>query len=104
MEYRPFKAGEITLLTIGEYSDYGVNELVKVIRDFDLDAVIAEWALVNGSLYLEGRNNPYYVKKRDRLRFFEWLRQQGYTEKIEYRELNTGHDNDEVDILFCDQD
>lgn len=104
MEYRPFKAGEITLLTFGKFSDYAVNDLVKVIIDFDLDTVIAEWALVNGSLYQEGRKQPYYVKKRNGLSFFEWLCQQGYTEKIEYRELNTGYDNGEVDILFCDQD
>ncbi|MCS6101399.1 hypothetical protein [Shewanella baltica] len=96
------KKGEITLLTIGKKDDYGINELVRALKDFDIKTVVDEWALANARLNSEERNKPYYHRKSNGLKLADWLRQQGYTEKIEYRELNTGYDEDEVDVIDCE--
>lgn len=93
-----FNAGDITLLTLGNHSDYAINELVKVVKDFDLKKVIDDWASENGRLYSEERRQ-YYLRKNNGLKFVDWLIKQGYAEKIEYRELNTGYDDNEVDII-----
>ncbi|MCT8858334.1 hypothetical protein K5M76_06540 [Shewanella xiamenensis] len=97
-ENRQFSVGDVALLTLGKHSDYGINELVKVVKDFDLKKVIDDWASENASLYQE-KIRDYYLRKNNGLKFVDWLIKQGYAEKIEYRELNTGYDDNEVDII-----
>uniref|UniRef100_Q0HYT9 Uncharacterized protein n=1 Tax=Shewanella sp. (strain MR-7) TaxID=60481 RepID=Q0HYT9_SHESR len=97
-ENRQFIAGDVALLTLGEHSDYCINELVKVVKDFDLKKVIDDWASENASFYQE-KNRNYYLRKNNGLKFVDWLSKQGYVEKIAYQEINTGYDDNEVDII-----
>ncbi|MEL4300054.1 hypothetical protein ACE02Z_00340 [Shewanella xiamenensis] len=118
-ENRQFSVGDVALITLGKHSDYGINELVKVVKDFDLKKVIDDWASENASFHQEKtmvhhidektglksidlyqeKIRDYYLRKNNGLKFVDWLIKQGYAEKIEYRELNTGYDDNEVDII-----
>lgn len=42
MQENKFTSGQILMLEEGEYSDYGVMDIVLVLKDFDMNNVVAE--------------------------------------------------------------
>ena len=64
--------GELVAISNGEYSDYCVNGLFKVLKDFDAKQMAIEWGGANG------------------MQFVPWLCIRGYLEDVEYREMHTG--------------
>jgi hypothetical protein len=77
------KAGELFLLSTGEYSDYTVNALVKVLIDFD-----AAKAIKNYQIESPIDEDRSYSDGLDK--FIAYLLSHGYVEQIEYREFYLG--------------
>ncbi len=40
---RTIKAGELVMMSAGEYSDYGIHGLFRAKADIDPDTLVAEW-------------------------------------------------------------
>lgn len=88
-----FVKGELVTLSNGEYSDYCVNGLVRVLKDFDASVLIKEWAKDN-AVKINDRSLGYsreaYTINSNGMSFLGWLNKEGYTEDVEYRELHMG--------------
>lgn len=83
-----FKVGELMTMSSGEYSDYCVQGLFKVIIDFDAQQKLAEWAEENGK---ELKGGGVYSGWSSRgVDFLGWLNSNNYIAEIEYRELHLG--------------
>ena len=86
-----FKVGELMTTTTGEYSDYCVNGLFKVLIEFDAQDKFIEWAKETNE---EIDKNFCVVRDYERGRpdvgFIEWLNKSGYISDVNYRELHTG--------------
>jgi P2-related tail formation protein len=85
-------AGQLLVLTLGEYEDNGVVAVARVLKDFDLDERVAEWV----------RQNPEQVHdwKFDVDAFREWLAGQGLVELLDWDERNV---TDILDALRAEQ-
>ena len=80
---------QIIAISYGEYSDYEINGLVRVVSRFDLDAETKKWVQGN-------------TKERSRLsdkekevvltgtNFLPWLVASGLVELVNYVEVHTG--------------
>jgi hypothetical protein len=77
-----FTAGQIVLFTAGEYSDYGTLGLMKIERDFDVDARFVEFQ-AHCNLAVMTRRREYFLPSD----FLAWLSTQGYISDFEHTEL-----------------
>ncbi|MEY5061342.1 MAG: hypothetical protein RIS45_1263 [Planctomycetota bacterium] len=68
------KAGETVVLTAGDYSDYRILGTVKVLRDFDPDALAEQWTAEQRA----GADPWAWVSSRD---WYAWLLTAGYAEE-----------------------
>lgn len=76
---RKLKKGQVILLTDGCYSDYCVNGLYKVIKDFYYDDVIRDHIINNKSVGSFFDISPTDI-----------IFNSGLVEEIDYRELHCG--------------
>ena len=72
------RAGDLVLVTSGEYSDFGVIALCRAVIDFDAKALVP--------VFREGREDDSY----DNSEFGDWLIKSGRLEKVSFRELYVG--------------
>ena len=83
-----YKKGQIVLLSIDEYSDYCIEGLVRIVKDFDPSTVMEEWSIDNADM--RKYKTKMYHKKLHGVTFVDWLNENNYTENINYREFNVG--------------
>lgn len=83
-----FTRGELVALSSGEYSDYRVDGLFKVLKDFDAQILLVEWAEETGRKLEKGVVEIDYLNEN--IKFIGWLNKKGYIEHMDYRELHTG--------------
>lgn len=86
------QVGQMITFAEGEYSDYMVNGLVRVITSFDLDSVKTEWEKEHAQC-----TNHNVFKQRDEKRlkpnavdFLPWMVSKGLVEDVDYLEIHTG--------------
>ena len=83
-----FKAGELLAISKGEYSDYCINGLFRLLTDFNPQKELLAWAKETGRKVVEG------VAERDRsnknIDYLGWLNKSGFIEDVAYRELHIG--------------
>ena len=86
------KLGQILTFAEGEYSDYMVEGLVKVIKPFDLKQVQNEWE----ELHTKEDSHSCYVNRTLRrvkeggVAFLPYLVHKGLVEDVDYIEIHTG--------------
>jgi len=87
--------GQMLTFAEGEYSDYCVNGLARVIKDFDIKRIQKQWE----SLHTELRENKgfhiiyerkTYTRKVTGMEFLPYLVKLGYVEDVDYIEIHTG--------------
>jgi len=78
------RAGELLLITSGEYSSYEVHTLVRIVKDCDLNVELEEYL----SIHPGQREHWAY----DHSRFLGWLSARHLFEEVEYREFFIGSD------------
>ena len=83
-----YTTNELIALSNGEYSDYCIRGLFKVLKAFDADALLIEWAKETGRDLVDGIVQSDY--KTRNVDFIGWLNKNGYIEDVDYRELHTG--------------
>ena len=83
---RQFKTGEIILFTSGEYSDYGPDILIHVLRDFTSATTIQIWAEETHRKIEDGEVQDEWDNKE--LGYLAWLTKKEFIKEIEYREEN----------------
>ena len=89
-----FKVGTLMAISKGEYSDYCIEGLFKVLKDFDAKEQMIVWAKeTDREILKEEITNDYNNKNID---FMEWLNRTGFIEDVEYRELHTGNYGDTI--------
>jgi hypothetical protein len=77
------KKGEITLITSGEYSDYGVQTVVRALEDFHILEMRDE--------YLSGHREQSGRYDADHQQFVQWLvNERKCVEEVEHREWHIG--------------
>jgi hypothetical protein len=102
----PFTKGELITISAGCFSDYYVEGVFRVLRDFDPTEVGTQYA----TQYVASRRLPgaevnlYYIQhfydvEEDTLDFYAWLIHEGYLEVVESREWHLGDDG-ELDLPF----
>jgi len=93
-----FKAGELMTISTGEYSDYCVNGLFSVLKDFDAQVQLAAWAAETGrEMTGDGVYSNYQNKQID---YMGWLNRNGFVEDVTFRELHIG-DYGETELSDC---
>lgn len=84
-----FNVGELVALSTGEYSDYCVNGLFVVLKNFDAQVLLDDWAKETGRELVNGTVRADYSNQQ--VDFIGWLNNGGYVKDVEYRELHTGN-------------
>ncbi len=84
-----FKAGEVVVLTSGQYSDYGLTGFVVAIADFDMSDEAILYALDSRSKY-----DDYGFDKFDYDEFVAWLIKKELVIPVKYREIHLGSYDD----------
>jgi len=79
---KPLSKGQIVMITTGEYDDFCVSCVIRVIRDFD-PRVELEVYLRNYPEQKAEYSGDYHV-------FIDWLIQRLLIERLEYREMSLG--------------
>lgn len=95
------QVGQMMTFAEGEYSDYMVNGLVKVLTPFDLDEVKTEWERKHTGV---SEHNVFKHRGERRLKpngvdFLPWLVSKGLVEDVDYIEVHTGSYG-ECDITY----
>ena len=84
-----FKKGEFMTVAEGEYSDYCVNGLFKILKTFNANDCLVRWANENKRTINElGTVEDDY--DFEGIEFLSWLSQNQYIEDVNYRELHVG--------------
>ena len=82
------KAGELVLLSAGEYSDYGGIALGRATADIDIEAIAREYADHNTSRYFDEFKFAKWlvVDKRliDEVSYKEWHLGCGYGKRMDF--------------------
>ncbi|WMM35552.1 hypothetical protein [Vibrio phage PJN101] len=100
-EKRDFKAGEYIMTSEGEYSDYCVGGMYKVLNDFNIRETLKMWPVMDTDVNLvfngDGSINKYESKFGPdsygwdfESRFFSFLADHGFLESIDYEEVHIG--------------
>lgn len=104
MKLLKYQVGELVCLTEGDYEDNRVYGLTRVLKDFDAEELVKEWAVDNGTLF-EYHNHQHYDINEGAIKFDDWLVDQGYLERIGFRVMHLGGtDTVELDDFTPDQD
>lgn len=85
--------GDIVVTSQGEYSDYSVNTIFRVLKDFNIQSILQTWILLDGSgvvLNDDGTINTYESEGDPDVNFFNWLVESKIIEDLDYKELHTG--------------
>ncbi|MCK5606151.1 hypothetical protein KAR91_29905 [Candidatus Pacearchaeota archaeon] len=94
MEIVPmFKVGELMTVSSGSYSDYCVQGLFKVLRDFNAQEQMVLWVNETGRVMSEHADVEADYRQKQRTKdivFLAWLNEKGFVEDVPYRELNIG--------------
>jgi hypothetical protein len=92
-EHRLIPKWQTLLVSEGEYSDYGVNAIVRAVSDFDWCDAVKDWER-ECSPY---GNDPDDMESRlvqnwwsDSVSFIPYLITRGLVEDVNYRELHVG--------------
>ncbi len=89
-----YNKGELVILSSGEYESYWVDNLVKVLTDFDASMLLTEWSRENSkpnsTRIAESAKGKAFEQDTGKMNFVDWLIANRYVESVEYRELNTG--------------
>lgn len=80
-----FKQGEHLTVAEGEYSDYCVNGLFRVVRDFDAQEQLVLWAAETGRELTEGAVEH---DDSEKITYIPWLAKHAFLEDVDYRELH----------------
>ena len=84
-----FVTGEIVMFTHGVYSDYGVNGLFVVQKDFDAQEELFAWAKnTNRKISSGGVVRADYGNEQ--MDYLGWLNAGGFLKELDRRELHTG--------------
>jgi len=84
---KDWKAGDLILLTSGEYSGLCVSSLMRVTRDFSMTDAQEE---VNRLTVNAGRIG--HMKPYSKFHFQTWLEETGRAEEVAYTEINNDCD------------
>jgi len=95
------REGQLITFASGEYDDYGIDELVKATRPFDIKALQKEWE--NEHTVPDGN---WDIKLRDKnsKTFLQFVSDKGLVESLEYIEVNHGDRNWCVTVSYSDED
>ncbi|HAS6055353.1 hypothetical protein [Vibrio vulnificus] len=89
-----YTKGELVIFSSGEYDYYWVDNLVKVLIDFDASILLVEWAKENSkpnsTRIVESAIGKAFKQDESKMSFLGWLIANCYVESVEFRELNTG--------------
>lgn len=85
-----FEKDSFLILSSGEYSDYIVNGLFKVLKKFNAEDKLNEWAKETGRKYSRDDEGIIDDYGNNEIGFTGWLNANGYIEDIEHRELHLG--------------
>ena len=95
-----FKEGEFITISKGEYSDYCVKGLFKVLIEFDANKELINWCNDTGRVYkhYNDDHDPVYEVEcdynqkniTDSIKFLEYLNRKNIIVDVNYRELHTG--------------
>ena len=96
---KTFKKGELMTVSHGEYSDYCVMGLFRVLVDFNAEEVLQVWVKESGPGFKSRWNgdNGYAFDKGHELYgetqtcFLGWLNLNGFIQDVDYRELHIGN-------------
>lgn len=88
-----YSAGHVIVVTTGEYSDYRIDTVLVVVKDFCAEALLSVWAEDHGKL-----SHGELLKKAGHPNFQEWLVDSGYVRVVDHMELNVG-DNSFVSVV-----
>ena len=72
-----YKAGTLLIFTTGDYSDYGIEAICRVLKDFDQKEVGALFSKI-------AKTDDYFGTFRES--FTNFLSLKGYVEEIQYEE------------------
>lgn len=89
MEWRDlesFTEGQIVVLTSGEYSQFGVSAVVRVLQPFDPARERSEWLTLH----------PEQTQQFKAYEFWAWLTARGVIEDMPYAEWHEGDTNARV--------
>ena len=76
------KAGELFVVTGGAYSDYGIYDHLRALRDFNWDECVAEW--------LSSHPEQTATYSGDFQGFLQWMRDKGCVESAPLLEIHIG--------------
>ena len=88
--------GEIITLSEGEYSDYCVNGVFKVLKDFDTEDVKQLLAIHHGAesfeqlIDIDWQHDKKMWMFEPRKAYIGYLNSNGYIEDVDYREIHLG--------------
>lgn len=80
MTYGKLEKGSILLIAEGDYSDYGVTGIFRVIDTLDIDAEYEKFSPKN--------KTPYKDVGAKRLKFIPWLLRKNLIESMAYNALH----------------
>ncbi len=91
--YLDVKAGQVLVFTTGEYDDYEVVSLIRMLKDVDLRQVGRKcdeaWSIVEAGIGYQGR--PYTYEDHPGPReLADWLIGLGWAEEVEHRKIHMG--------------
>lgn len=86
------KVGQMITFAEGEYSDYCVEALVRVTKEFDLELMKNKW--IDECCY-QAVKNSYWHRMQHKTKdgepdFLPWLVSHGLVEDVDYIEVHTG--------------
>jgi len=84
-----FKVGEFLTVASGEYSDYCVNGLFKVEKDFYMTEIFEAYGAETGQK-ITGNEILRKDSKRLEISLIGYLNKNGFISDVEYREVHTG--------------
>lgn len=93
-----YKQGEILLITSGQYSDYEVKSIFRVIKDFNANNQLLAWAEETGREVVDFAAPADW--ENDNVDLIGWLSVNNFIADINYRELHTG-DYGETELSDC---
>lgn len=102
------KAGDLITLESGSYSDYGVDGLYRVLKDFQPLNVLAVYAAKHGKVrsYTQNKGQKGYgmvevFTDLDKNAFAAWLLANGYLEEVKYGQFYTGDNSIRFELKEC---
>jgi len=89
-----FSTGELMMISTGEYSDYDIKGLFKILKDFDAQEQLAVWAKETGREVINYKVKNDYSNQQ--IEYMGWLNKNEFIEDVDYRELHTDDYGDTI--------